>query len=83
MLNVKEYQDNKLVDCGNKMVTIEHSDSYVHFLKVNLRMSNGYLRDYAGVPYTYFYEVNDVGLILCTSAPYKTSYIISTKGKCP
>ncbi len=84
VLNVKEYQNNKLTNCGQRKVTIEHNEQYVNFLDISLRRSMaGYFTNPYGIKYNYFYEVNDVGLILCTIAPNNVSYIISTKGKCP
>jgi len=79
---VKEYNDNKLVSCGYKRVTIEHNDSYVQFLDMSLRNRGGVFMDSHHYPYTYFWEINNSGLILSTVAANKKSYILSTKGKC-
>ena len=80
---MKEYQDNKLVNCGQRKVTIEHNENYVKFLEMALKYKSGCFRDSTGFPYTYYFEINDSGLILSTIAPDKKSYIISTKGVCP
>ena len=81
-LNVKEYNNNVLTSCGERMVTIQHNEQYINFLDISLRYKNRFFRDCNGTPYNYFYEINNNGLILFTVAPSQKSYIISTKGTC-
>lgn len=82
ILNVKEYQENKMVACGERKIDLEFNKQCVSFLDISLKVNEGYFKDADGVSYDYRYEVNDSGLFLYTVAPNKKSYILSTSGKC-
>lgn len=82
VLTVKEFENNKLVNCGRQKIEVFSNAHQVEFLDMSLRFYDGGFRDKDGTEYNYFHEVNDEGVMLSAVAPYKKSYIISTKGKC-
>ena len=81
-LNVKEYDNNVLTNCGTRRVTVTYSEQYLNFLDISLNLRGRRFVDCNGSPYSVFYEINNSGLIISTVAPDKKSYIISTSGKC-
>lgn len=82
LLNVKEYNNNKLTECGYKRVTVEYNDRRIMFLDMSLYARQGYYVDAYGNFYSVIHEFNNSGVMLSAVCPYKKSYIISTRGKC-